>query len=209
MTEWEQKTMDHAKQTLAFYDRNTDAFVAGSRDVDLREIQTRFLACLSPHALILDFGCGSGRDTKAFLETGYRVEAVDGSEKICAAASEYTGIPVRKMLLQELAERERYDGIWASASLLHLTKGELPEVLGRIERAMKPGGVMYASFKYGEFEGLRDGRHYTDFTEETLKAFWEKEEVTMEIMDLWVTEDALPERRTQKWVNVLARRRQE
>ena len=201
--------MDHAKQTLAFYDRNTDAFVAGSRDVDLREIQARFLACLPSHALILDFGCGSGRDTKAFLEAGYRVEAVDGSEKICAAASEYTGIPVRKMLFQELAERERYDGIWASASLLHLTKGELPEVLGRIERAMKPGGVMYASFKYGEFEGLRDGRHYTDFTEETLKAFWEKEEVPMEIMDLWVTEDALPERRTQKWVNVLARRRQE
>ena len=180
--------------------------MAGSRAVDLQEIQARFLACLPSHALILDFGCGSGRDTKAFLETGYRVEAVDGSEKICAAASEYTGIPVRKMLFHELAERERYDGIWASASLLHLAKGELPEVLGRIERALKPGGVMYASFKYGEFEGLRDGRHYTDFTEETLKAFWEKEEVPMKIMDLWVTEDALPERRTQKWVNVLARR---
>ena len=102
MTEWEQKTMDHAKQTLAFYDRNTDAFVAGSRYVDLREIQTRFLACLPSHALILDFGCGSGRDTKAFLEAGYRVEAVDGSEKICAAASEYTGIPVTPKRVQSL-----------------------------------------------------------------------------------------------------------
>ena len=196
--------MNKAEQTLAFYDRNTDAFVAGSRDVDLREIQTRFLACLPLHALILDFGCGSGRDTKAFLEAGYRVEAVDGSEKICAAASEYTGIPVRKMLFQELAERERYDGIWASASLLHLTKGELPEVLGRIERALKPGCVMYASFKYGEFEGLRDGRYYTDFTEETLKAFWEPA-TTMKIFDLWITEDVRPGRKEEKWINLLAR----
>ena len=196
-------------ETLGYYERNAKAFASWTRAADMAETQSRFAACLPAGGTVLDFGCGAGRDTKAFLEAGYRVEAVDGSEKICAAASEYTGIPVRKMLLQELAERERYDGIWASASLLHLTKGELPEVLGRIERAMKPGGVMYASFKYGEFEGLRDGRHYTDFTEETLKAFWEKEEVTMEIMDLWVTEDALPERRTQKWVNVLARRRQE
>ena len=106
---------------------------------------------------ILDLGCGSGRDTKYFLEHGYRVDAIDGSAELCALASEYTGIPVKCQLFQELDASEVYDGIWACSSLLHLSYGELDEVLYRIEKALKPQGILYMSFKHGVFEGERNG----------------------------------------------------
>ena len=80
------------------------------------------LDLLPEKALILDFGCGSGRDAKYFLKRGYRVEAADGSIKMCRAAEELAGIPVRQMRFQELREEKKYDGIWACASVLHLSK---------------------------------------------------------------------------------------
>ena len=109
------------------------------------------------------------------------------------------------MLFTELDARDRYDGIWACASILHLSREELKSVLGRIENALKPGGVLYASFKYGEYEGLRAGRYFTDFTEETLTAFWQTA-ASMQIFDLWITKDARPEREEERWINLLARR---
>ena len=196
--------MSWDKQTLEFYDRNTDSFVSGTLSADMQETRSRFTACLPPDALILDFGCGSGRDAKAFLDAGYRVEASDGSEELCARASELTGIPVRHMLFQELDEQEKYDGVWACASILHLPGNALTDVLGRIERALKPGGVLYASFKYGSFEGMRGGRYFTDFTEDSLNAFW-SQATSMRIFDQWITQDVRPDRKGEKWINLLAR----
>ena len=91
-------------KTLEFYDRHTDDFISSTLEADMEETRTRFASYLPDHALILDFGCGSGRDTKAFLQAGYQVEATDGSEEICIKASEYTGIHVQRMLFSELCE---------------------------------------------------------------------------------------------------------
>ena len=99
------------------------------RKYNITEVQDKFLEKLNPDAYILDFGCGAGRDTKYFLSRGYQVDAIDGSEQLCRIASEYTGIKVRQMLFQELDEKEKYDGIWACASILHLPKKQLREVL--------------------------------------------------------------------------------
>ena len=197
--------MNPENQTLQYYDKDPDAFVANTLSADMADTRTRFCKCLPQGSLILDFGCGSGRDTKAFLEAGYRVDAADGSGELCARASEYTGIPVKKMLFQELDEKERYDGIWACASILHLPKAELADVLKKIEAALKPGGILYASFKYGENEGVRRERYFSDFTEESLKAFW-KNASSMQIFDLWITRDVRPGREEEKWINLLARR---
>ena len=120
---------------------------------------------------ILDFGCGSGRDTRAFLDLGYSVEATDGSEELCVRASEYTGIPVKKLFFQDLDAKEQYDGIWACASILHLPKQELYDVFRKMIRALKENGILYTSFKYGTFEGYRKERYFTDFTEQTLTEF--------------------------------------
>lgn len=195
--------MDWKDQTLDYYDQNSDAFVSGTVSADMTDTQTRFLACLPSNGAILDFGCGSGRDTKAFLETGYQVDAIDGSEELCARASEYTGISVKKMLFNELDVKDRYNGIWACASILHLPRKELQDVLKKIVVALKTGGVLYTSFKYGDYEGIRSGRYFTDFTEETLKAFIEKTK-GLQIKDMWITQDVRAERHDLRWINVLA-----
>ncbi len=118
----------NSNQTIEYYEKNADSFVAGTLSVDFTEIQDRFLSFLPADGFILDFGCGSGRDTKYFLEKGFYVDAVDGSEALCKIASENTGITVKHMLFQELGALEKYDGIWACASILHLPKESLKDV---------------------------------------------------------------------------------
>lgn len=157
--------------TIKYYNQNADQFVQGTLSVDFAAIQERFLAELSADAYILDFGCGSGRDTKYFLEKGYLVEATDGSVELCKRASEYTGIWVKQMLFEELDESEKYDGIWACSSILHLNKCVLKDVLKKMAAALKENGVVYTSFKYGDFEGERNGRYFTDFTPEVFKEY--------------------------------------
>lgn len=196
--------MDWEQETLDFYDQNSEEFVAGTLVADMEEARSRFLACLSPKSLILDFGCGSGRDTKAFLDAGYRVDATDGSEEMCKKASEYTGIQVRRMLFQELDACDKYDGIWACASILHLPRPELTDVIRRIGKALKADGVLYASFKYGDYEGIRNGRYFADFTEDTLKTFWLFP--GLKIFDMWVSRDVREDRKERQWINTLARR---
>lgn len=115
--------------TIDYYNRNVQDFVDRTVSVDFTRIQKVFLELLPRDARILDFGCGSGRDTKYFLDCGYQVDAMDGSIELCRAASEYTGIHVKRILFQELDEVEKYDGIWACASILHVKKTELPDII--------------------------------------------------------------------------------
>ncbi len=197
--------MDIKRETLDFYNQNAQEFVSGTLTADMTDARSRFSVCLPPGGIILDLGCGSGRDTKAFLEAGFRVDAVDGSEEICAMASAYTGIRVKKMLFSELDAIEQYDGIWACASILHLPRAELAEVIGKTEKALKPGGVLYTSFKYGDYDGMRNGRYFTDFTEESLSVFWESFP-GMKIFDCWISQDVRSDRKERKWINLMARR---
>ena len=189
-------------QTLNYYTENAADFAAGTVNVDFSATQERFLKKLLPGASILDLGCGSGRDTKAFLDRGYRMTAGDGSPELCRIASAYTGIPVRQMLFAELDDAESYDGIWACASILHVPSAELPDIFRRMITALKPGGIIYTSFKYGTFEGERNGRRFTDFTEGTFAAFLKQfPELTTE--DQWISADVRPGRSNEKWLNVI------
>ena len=109
------------------------------------------------------------------------------------------------MLFQDLEAKDAYDGIWACSSILHLPKDELIDVLQRITHALKPEGVLYTSFKYGTFEGTRNGRYFTDFTEETLGRFWICVP-SLQIVETWITQDVRPGREEERWINLLARR---
>ena len=158
------------------------------------------------HAYILDFGCGSGRDTKYFLEQEYSVDAVDGSKELCKLASEYTGIKVTNMLFRELTEVDKYDGIWACSSILHLPIDELTAVMKKMVVALKQNGVIYTSFKYGTFAGERNGRFFTDMTEFTFAEFI-KEIEDLEVEEQWTTSDVRPGRGGEKWLNLILRKR--
>lgn len=163
--------MMNENKTLEYYNKNADNFAKTTINVDFYETQNRFSTLLPEHGYILDFGCGSGRDTKYFLEQGFYVDATDGSEEMCHIASNYTGIQVRRLLFEELDENKKYDGIWACSSILHLPKNELKAVFMKMFKALKEDGIIYTSFKYGDFEGERNGRYFTDFTEKTFEEF--------------------------------------
>ncbi len=194
------------KTTLTYYNTHAKDFVQGTVAVDFHITQDRFLAQLAAGASILDFGCGSGRDTKYFLEHGFAVEATDGSKELCNLASAYTGISVKQMLFDELEAVEKYDGIWACASILHLAWADLVVVMQKMVRAVKDGGVIYTSFKYGQFTGERNGRFFTDLDEEGLARLL-KEVGGLEVKELWITGDVRPCRGEEKWLNVLLTKR--
>lgn len=195
----------YIQTTINYYNKNTDNFISSTVKVDLLAIQILFLSKLDVHASILDFGCGSGRDTKYFLEQGYQVTATDGSIELCKAATQYTGIPVKHMLFQELDETDTYDGIWACSSILHLPLPELEDVLHRMAVALKKDGIIYTSFKYGTYQGERNGRYFTDMTEETFSNLLQNIK-ELKIEDQWITSDVRPGRGDEKWLNIILRK---
>ena len=193
-------------KTLEYYNVNAEKFVESTLSVDFSQVQCEFLNLLMPESYILDFGCGSGRDMKYFLEHGYRVDAVDGSAKLCRIASEFTGIQVHQMLFQELQKKEKYDGIWACASVLHVSKIELADILQKMCNAVKADGIIYTSFKYGNFEGERNGRFFSDFTEKSFCEFVKNiQELCIEKM--WITGDVRDGREDERWLNIILRRK--
>ena len=191
--------------TINYYNLNAKKFIENTQNADMHLTQDKFLQLLPESASILDFGCGSGRDTKYFLEKGYQVVATDGSAELCRLASSFTGIKVKEMLFQELDEIGVYDGIWACSSILHLPKQELLPVIRKMCIALKDNGVIYTSFKYSNFEGERNGRYFTDFTEDTFREFIK---VIPELMieDQWITLDVRPGRGEEKWLNLILRK---
>jgi len=193
-------------QTLTYYNENAKTFTEGTVNVDFSDTQNRFLDKLQDGALILDFGCGSGRDTKYFLERGYKVEAIDGSEELCKIAGEYAGIEVKNMYFQDLDEKEKYDAIWACSSILHLPYEELSVVMRKMIAALKGNGLIYTSFKYGTFEGERNGRYFTDMTEEKIAELLQEVE-GIGIEETWVTSDVRPGRGEEKWLNLFLRKK--
>lgn len=191
--------------TLKYYEINADAFVQSTRNVDFRHMQSIFVSKLKAGDHILDFGCGSGRDTKYFLDNGFLVTATDGCYEMCRSASEYTGIQVKQMLFQELSDKNTYDGIWACSSILHLPYKELAEVMIKMAATLRSKGIVYTSFKYSDFEGERNGRYFTDMTEEKFDKFL-MEIRFFELEDKYITSDVRPGRDDEKWLNVILRK---
>lgn len=192
-------------KTLAYYDNNAEDFYKCTVGVEFSSVQNLFLSMLNHDSHILDFGCGSGRDARFFIEQGYSVEAVDGSSELCKLASEYIGITVKKMLFQELNEVNKYDGIWACSSILHLPVNELEDVMKRMVVALKYNGIIYTSFKYGTFSGERNGRFFTDMTEDTFALFLNKIQ-SLKVEKQWITSDVRPGRGEEKWLNLILRK---
>ena len=189
--------------TQHYYQHNAQQFFESTVAVDMAEIRDRFTALLPAHGSVLDAGCGSGRDAKAFAEQGFQVEAFDASPELAELASQHSGLPVQVMRFQELDVSAHYDGIWCCASLLHVPRAELPEVFRRLAKALKAGGVLYASFKYGQGAREDNGRVFTDMREgEIAERLRGIEGAGLRVVQEWMSKDRRPERR-ESWVNVI------
>lgn len=190
--------------TLDYYNNNIQNFIDGTVEIDVSDLYAHFLPYIPEGGRILDFGCGSGRDTKYFKEHGYITEAIDGSIELCRAATEYSGVQVRCMDFFDLDAIDAYDGIWACASILHVERERIPELIRLLLNATKQDGVLYLSLKYGEFSGERDGRYFTDMDE---KGFLElvKEISGMTVIDEWISEDVRRDKPT-RWLNEIIKK---
>lgn len=185
-----------------FYDRNADDFTSRTVDLDMSALYEPFLKRLAPGARILDAGCGPGRDLSAFTNLGFAVVGIDASREMIAQARARSGAEVHQLRFQDVAFDGEFDAVWACASLLHVPRAELPDVFKRLAWAMKPGGVWYLSFKYGQSEREKDGRHFTDLDESAL-AELVGELPDVEIVESWRTWDVRPERSHEAWLNAI------
>lgn len=190
--------------SIDYYNSNAAKFFETTAFVNMDVLYSKFEKCLPAKAKILDAGCGSGRDTKYFLSKGYSVDAFDASSEIVKIANEHTGIEVRYMTFDDLAETEVYDGIWCCASLLHVPKADISPIFDKFWTALKPNGVCYVSFKQGESVREVSGRLFNDYTPELLQQEVELN-TQFSIKDLWLTDDLRPDRHGQ-WVNALLQR---
>jgi 2-polyprenyl-3-methyl-5-hydroxy-6-metoxy-1,4-benzoquinol methylase len=148
----------------------------------------------------------SGLDYLSFIRQGYDVVSIDASNAMVEAASKLTGQPALLMRSEEMNFDADFDGIWACASLLHVPRREMPAVFDRFERALKPSGVWFMSFKAGHDEVFREGRLFTNFTEQMLRMLIESR-AALEALRLWTTMDARKNHSGEQWTNVLIRRR--
>ena len=194
--------MSLQNSTLNWYRENVEDFIANSGHVDMTMLYRKFLDQVSSGRYIMDLGCGAGGASLYFTQQGYQVLAVDGCSELCDYTRQRVGCEARVMRFEELDYTDAFDGIWACASLLHVPSTELPDIFRRMITALKPGGTIYTSFKYGTFEGERNGRRFTDYTEETFSAFIKQfPELTIE--DQWISADIRPGRSNEKWLNVI------
>ncbi len=186
---------------IKYYDDNADAFYKSTVDVDMSTLYEPFLPELPAKSHILDAGCGSGRDSLYFKKNGYQVTAIDASESMAKRAGTLLQQEVQTMSFSEIDWTDAFEGIWCCASLLHVTRAELPDVLSRLSRALKTDGVLYASFKHGNEDRTIDGRSFTDMTEETIRQLISDAD-ELSIREIWITEDKRPNR-SEKWLNAL------
>lgn len=192
-------------KTIDYYETNAQSFFDTTANVEFSSNQDKFLGYLENGGLVLDYGCGSGRDAKYFLDKGFQVVAVDGSKHMCQLANKLTGLPVRQMYFQQLDETGKYDGVWACASILHLPVDQLGDVFTKVAQALKTKGIFYVSFKYGDFQGERNGRYFTDLTESSL-AQLVVQSGAFAIEEIWLSSDVRPGRSDEKWLNAIMKK---
>lgn len=195
---------DSVAATIAYYDQNALSFASQTADVDLTPLYDRFLRHVVPGGRILDAGCGVGRDALAFVNRGYEVVAFDGSEEMVRLTRKRVGshIPVHLMRFEEMAWHNEFDGIWACASLLHVPSSSFAGVASRIVEAMRPGGAWFMSLKLGEGERVTGARLFVDYNERTLRSALM--DLPVQLVEVWETEDARPNRAGERWLNAVA-----
>ena len=204
------KTLHHrelVRQTHDYYERNAEAYSSATLNPRKSTRHELFLAGLPESARILDAGCGAGRDSAIFLRHGYDVSAFDASSALCQISREFTGLAIRKLPIPGSSMRSgTTTASGQNASLLHVPRVELPDCILRLTRSLKPGGLMYMSFKHGSGERVApDGRFFTDLTSADLRSLIEGME-GIEIERLWSAAGTDVYGEPTRWLHALIRK---
>lgn len=190
---------------MTYYNKKAKEFFEDTINVDLTNIYNEFLKHIKPKGKILDLGCGSGRDLLYFKNKDYEAYGLDNSEELIKLAEEYTNEKIIKCDFRNINLNIKFDAIWANASLLHLTINELKSTITKLINHLNKNGTIYMSFKYGTFEGIRNDRHFTYFTEKTITSFLNKFE-NIKTIKIWKTTDQRKDRNNEFWLNVIVRK---
>ena len=188
--------------TLSWYKENAPLYAEETKNSLVYDALGEFLSRVEEKGRILDLGCGSGRDSFFFLEKGFFVDSMDGSEDMKREAERLFGINVRLSDFLSLDEEEKYDGVWAQTSILHLEEESLRKVLNLISRALKTGGVFYTSFRKGEVDGFENGRWYTNMTESRFSSLLPS---NLHIEKVWEGKDVRPGV-NKTWLSIISRK---
>ena len=189
--------------TIEYYNKNAQAFYDRTASIPkMLDLHTIFLRYLPGKAVILGAGCGVARDERYFLSLGHTVFAFDASVEMVKLAKKELGDIVFQATFQELTCHEAFDGIWANASLLHVSYEEMRDAYKRLWYALKPGGILYASYQYGPTYRFHDNRDFYDMNETTIIPYLEG---LFEIIELRKTPDARSMDRV--WLNLVARKK--
>ena len=191
--------------SIDYYNRYAVPYYEETVDASMEEVMKPFVELLSEeseNAEVLDLGCGSGRDTLLLEEYGFYVTPMDGSEEMCKLAEVNTDKEVLQMTYDEMEFDDVFDGIWACASLIHLTEDEMRKVMKKLVQALKENGVLYFSVHKGDRDGIYHGRYFHDYNRRELQSLME-EYPELEVVDIWTTQDVRSEK---LWLNVLARK---
>lgn len=190
---------------LDYYENNAQRYFDATSDTDMRSLRAQFLEHVPTGGRILDAGCGSGRDSRAFLIDGFSVVAFDGSAALARLAEPYIGQAVEVRTFAEVDWDEEFDGVWACASLLHVPWTGLPGAVQRLAQALKAGGVLYMSFKHGIEERTDGERFFLDLNEARLERLL-AEVPELELIDAWSSADRRGDNYRQDWLNALTRK---
>ncbi|MBU2968262.1 class I SAM-dependent methyltransferase [Pseudoalteromonas sp. C2R02] len=175
----------------------------------MQPLYNEFLPLVPAGGYILDAGCGSARDAKVFKTQGFKVTAIDASEELVKIATQYLGQPVELKTFQQINDKNKFDGIWCCASLLHVPFNELDSVFTKLSNALKTNGVLYVSFKYGESAELKgksqrehNGRLFTDLNEQSLNNLLANQK-ELKLNKTWITGDRRAGREGEQWLNAI------
>lgn len=189
--------------TLSWYRENAIQYAEETRNSLVLDALWEFLSRMKEEGTILDYGSGSGRDSAYFINKGFSVDSLDGSAEMKAQAERLFGIKVKLSSFLSLEEKEKYDGIWAQASILHLEEHDLKTALTLIERALKRDGVFYSSFRKGEEDGYEKGRWYTNMTERRFLSFLP---ASLYVEKIWESQDVRPGV-SRTWLSIICRKK--
>jgi SAM-dependent methyltransferase len=190
--------------TVEYYNKNAAEYFESTVNIDMQDICEKYIGLLPEGGSILDLGCGSGRDSDYFISCGFDVTAMDASVQLCELAGIHIGQHVLNLSFSEIDFVEVFDGIWANASLLHVPGIKIDNIMQKIIRSMKSGGILYMSFKYGEQEGMQNGRYYTYYRSKTLKELIAKFS-QLELIEIRKSQDIRAEMDTL-WISAFVRK---